>query len=68
MQEEIENRTVTLVISATKRTGRVRKAGGCEVPGTPSSLRSNTSVTSQMRFFLSNKYLWLRKQKNKEAA
>ena len=26
MQEEIENRTVTLVISATKRTGRVLKA------------------------------------------
>ena len=36
MQEEVENRTLTLTVNATKFTGRVLKAGGAfQVPGPP---------------------------------
>ena len=32
MQEEVENRTLTLVVSGTKFTGRMFKAGKTEKP------------------------------------
>ena len=35
MQEEVENRTLTLTVNATKFTGRVLKAGAFQVPGPP---------------------------------
>ena len=35
MQEEVENRAVTLVISATKLTGRLLKAAILEISGKP---------------------------------
>ena len=37
MQEEVENRTLTLVVNGTKFTGRLFKAAICKYPGlTPS--------------------------------
>ena len=49
MQEEVENRTLTLVVSGTKFTGRMFKAAISKVHGTSKGKRSWKNREAVMR-------------------